>query len=38
MGFGRTGIPEATPTSSGKVLRLDNDAYYVVGVMPRGFR
>ncbi len=26
------------PQIIGKVLRLDNDAYHVVGVMPRGFR
>ena len=26
------------PHIIGKVLRLDNDAYHVVGVMPRGFR
>jgi predicted permease len=28
----------ADPHIIGKVLRLDNDAYHVVGVMPRGFR
>jgi predicted permease len=28
----------ADPQMIGKVLRLDNDAYHVVGVMPRGFR
>ncbi len=28
----------ADPHMVGKVLRLDNDAYRVVGVMPRGFR
>ncbi len=28
----------ADPHILGKVLRLDNDAYHVVGVMPRGFR
>jgi predicted permease len=26
------------PNIIGKVLRLDNDAYHVVGIMPRGFR
>jgi MacB-like periplasmic core domain len=29
---------EADPHIVGRVLRLDNDAYRVVGVMPRGFR
>src|SRR5271170_8049203 len=28
----------ADPQMVGKALRLDNDVYYVVGVMPRGFR
>jgi predicted permease len=28
----------ADPQIVGKALRLDNDVYYVVGVMPRGFR
>jgi putative ABC transport system permease protein len=28
----------ADPRIIGKALRLDNDVYYVVGVMPRGFR
>ena len=28
----------ADPHIVGKALRLDNDVYYVVGVMPRGFR
>ncbi|WP_260739363.1 ABC transporter permease [Tunturiibacter lichenicola] len=28
----------ANPNIVGKVLRLDNDVYHVVGVMPRGFR
>ncbi len=28
----------ADPQIAGKALRLDNDVYYVVGVMPRGFR
>jgi predicted permease len=28
----------ADPHIIGKALRLDNDVYYVVGVMPRGFR